>query len=325
MGLFFHIFWTSVVPILALVAVGFILDKKFNLDLRSLSKLNFFILLPAYVFRSLYTANLTLESVGISVCAFIILFSNSYMALGVSKLLGYDRKKTQIVRNATMFNNGGNIGIAIATFVFSNEPYIVNGQTPYLDAAIVGVIATFIIQTIFCNTLGFYQAGTGLLTRHDALKLVFHMPVLYAAPAALLARLIPYDLTTLVLWSPLHIFANAFVGMAMITLGVQMSRTPYNILKKDVLVTTSLRLIGGPILAAFVMLLYIVLYEPVNPISAQAVIITYSVPSAVNTALIAFEMKNNPELATQIVMSTTLLSAVTMPLAILFAYYMFPV
>lgn len=154
------------------------------------------------------------------------------MALGVSKLLGYDRKKTQIVRNATMFNNGGNIGIAIATFVFSNEPYIVNGQTPYLDAAIVGVIATFIIQTIFCNTLGFYQAGTGLLTRHDALKLVFHMPVLYAAPAALLARLIPYDLTTLVLWSPLHIFANAFVGMAMITLGVQMSRTPYNFLKK---------------------------------------------------------------------------------------------
>ena len=107
MGLFLHIFWTSVVPILALVAVGFILDKKFNLDLRSLSKLNFFILLPAYVFRSLYTAHLTLESVGISVCAFIILFSNSYMALGVSKFMGYDRKKAQIVRNATMFNNGG--------------------------------------------------------------------------------------------------------------------------------------------------------------------------------------------------------------------------
>jgi len=41
--------------------------------------------------------------------------------------------------------------------------------------------------------------------------------------------------------------------------------------------------------------------------------------------LIAFEMNNNPELSTQIVMSTTLLSAVTMPLAILFAYYMFPV
>lgn len=325
MSLFLHIFWTSVVPILVLVAVGFILDKNFNLDLRSLSKLNFFILLPAYVFRSLYTAHLTTESIGISVCAFIILFSNSFMALGVSKFFGYDRKKTQIVRNATMFNNGGNIGVAIATFVFSNMPYIVDGQTPYLEAGIVAVIATFIIQTIFCNTLGFYQAGSGLLTRHDALKLVFHMPVLYAAPAALLARLIPYDLASLVLWSPLNIFASAFVGMAMITLGVQMSRTPYNFFKKDVMITTSLRLIGGPILACIVMLLYIVLYKPVDPIAAQAIIITYSVPSAVNTALIAFEMKNNPEFATQVVMSTTLLSAITMPLAILFAYYTFPI
>jgi len=313
------------VPILALVLVGFILDKNFKLDLRSLSKLNFFILLPAYVFRSLYTAHLTAESIGISVCAFIILFSNSFMALGVSKFFGYDRKKTQIVRNATMFNNGGNIGVAIATFVFSNMPYIVDGQTPYLEAGIVAVIATFIIQTIFCNTLGFYQAGSGLLTRHDALKLVFHMPVLYAAPAALLARLIPYDLTTLVLWSPLNIFASAFVGMAMITLGVQMSRTPYNFFKKDVMVTTALRLIGGPILACVVMLLYILLYQPVDPIAAQAIIITYSVPSAVNTALIAFEMKNNPEFATQVVMSTTLLSAITMPIAILFAYYTFPI
>ncbi|WP_251441487.1 AEC family transporter [Veillonella intestinalis] len=325
MSLFLHIFWTSVVPILALVLVGFILDKNFKLDLRSLSKLNFFILLPAYVFRSLYTAHLTAESIGISVCAFIILFSNSFMALGVSKFFGYDRKKTQIVRNATMFNNGGNIGVAIATFVFSNMPYIVDGQTPYLEAGIVAVIATFIIQTIFCNTLGFYQAGSGLLTRHDALKLVFHMPVLYAAPAALLARLIPYDLTTLVLWSPLNIFASAFVGMAMITLGVQMSRTPYNFFKKDVMVTTALRLIGGPILACVVMLLYILLYQPVDPIAAQAIIITYSVPSAVNTALIAFEMKNNPEFATQVVMSTTLLSAITMPIAILFAYYTFPI
>lgn len=325
MSLFLHIFWTSVVPILALVLVGFILDKNFKLDLRSLSKLNFFILLPAYVFRSLYTAHLTAESIGISVCAFIILFSNSFMALGVSKSFGYDRKKTQIVRNATMFNNGGNIGVAIATFVFSNMPYIVDGQTPYLEAGIVAVIATFIIQTIFCNTLGFYQAGSGLLTRHDALKLVFHMPVLYAAPAALLARLIPYDLTTLVLWSPLNIFASAFVGMAMITLGVQMSRTPYNFFKKDVMVTTALRLIGGPILACVVMLLYILLYQPVDPIAAQAIIITYSVPSAVNTALIAFEMKNNPEFATQVVMSTTLLSAITMPIAILFAYYTFPI
>lgn len=325
MELFIHIFWTSVMPILIMVFAGFILDKLFTLDLRTLSKLNFFILLPTYVFTQIYTAHLTTESIEIFFCALLILISNSYVGVGVSKLLGYDLKKTQIIRNATMFNNGGNIGIAIATFVFSNVPYIVNGKTPYVEVGIVAIIASFIIQTISCNTLGFYQAGVGVLTKRDALRMVFHMPVLYVAPAAVLARWIPYDLTTLMVWSPLSIFSHAFVGMAMMTLGVQMSRTPLNFIKKDVMVATALRLIGGPIIAATLMLLLITLYSPVHPISAQAIIISYSVPSAVNTALIAFEMKNHPELATQIVMATTLFSAVTMPLAILFAYYLFPV
>ena len=45
-----------------------------------------------------------------------------------------------------------------------------------------------------------------------------------------------------------------------------------------------------------------------HPIAAQTIIITYSVPTAINMSLIAIEMKNNPEYATQIVMGTTILS-----------------
>ena len=65
-------------------------------------------------------------------------------------------------------------------------------------------------------------------------------------------------------------------------------------------------------------------YGPMHPIAAQTRVITYSVPTAINMALIAIEMKNNPEYATQIVMGTTILSAVTMPLFITIAYYLFP-
>ncbi len=324
MELALHIFWTSIMPILIMVAVGFMLDRKFQLDLRSLSKLNFYILLPTYAFASLYTAHLDHESIEISLCAFLILFSNGFMATAVSKFLGYDHKKTMIIKNGTMFNNGGNIGIAIASFVFSNHPYIINGQTPYLQAGIVAIIATFVVQTIFCNTLGFYQAGTGNMTRRDALRMVFRMPMLYVVPAAILAKLIPVDFTTFMFWSPLTIISHAFVGMAIITLGVQLNRTPYNFFKFDVMVGTALRLIGGPIVAAVFLLIFMHIYGPISPIAAQAVTITYSVPTALNTALIAFEMKNNPELATQIVMATTVLSAITLPIAIIFAYNMFP-
>ena len=49
-----HIFMNSMVPILVLIGVGFVLDRKFKLDLYTLSKLNFYILLPTFIFRAMY-------------------------------------------------------------------------------------------------------------------------------------------------------------------------------------------------------------------------------------------------------------------------------
>ena len=44
-----HIFMNSMVPIFMLIGVGFILDRKFKLDLYTLSKLNF-----SYYYQPLY-------------------------------------------------------------------------------------------------------------------------------------------------------------------------------------------------------------------------------------------------------------------------------
>ena len=150
------------------------------------------------------------------------------------------------------------------------------------------------------------------------------MPMVYAIPLALLCHLLPFDLHGLFFFAPLNIFANAFVGVAMIALGVQINRTPLNFFKMDVMLATTLRLVVSPLLAAGITILFIMFYGPMHPIAAQTIIITYSVPTAINMSLIAIEMKNNPEYATQIVMGTTILSAITMPLFITIAYYLFP-
>ena len=66
-----HIFMNSMIPILILIGVGFILDRKFKLDLYTLSKLNFYILLPTFIFRAMYEAKLnsgTLEIVFVAFC-----------------------------------------------------------------------------------------------------------------------------------------------------------------------------------------------------------------------------------------------------------------
>ncbi len=271
-----HIFMNSMIPILILIGVGFILDRKFKLDLYTLSKLNFYILLPTFIFRAMYEAKLNSGTLEIVFVAFCVLILNSILA------------------------------------------------TPYANLGLVSVVSIMIIQTISSNTYGFYQAGAGRLSPRDALKVVFHMPMVYAIPMSLLCQLLPFDLHGLFFFAPLNIFANAFVGVAMIALGVQINRTPLNFFKLDVMLATTLRLVISPIIAAAMTILFIKFYGPMHPIAAQTIIITYSVPTAINMSLIAIEMKNNPEYATQIVMGTTILSAVTMPLFITIAYYLFP-
>lgn len=319
-----HIFMNSMMPIFMLIGLGIVLDRKFKLDLYTLSKLNFYILLPSFVFRALYEAQFGWDSLEIVLCAITVLFLNYLMAGIVGKSANYDQPKTATLKNVVMFNNCGNMGVALATFVFTNVPYIIDGQTPYASLGLLSVVSIMVIQTITSNTFGFYQAGVGRLTKRDALSVVLYMPMIYAVPISLLLKLAPFDLHHFFAYAPLSIFANAFVGVAMLALGVQINRTPLNFWKKDVLLASSLRLVASPLLAAAVVIIFIHVYGPFHPIAAQTIVLTYSVPSAINMALIAIEMKNNPEYATQCVMATTVLSAVTMPLFITLAYFLFP-
>lgn len=322
--LFWHIIETSIVPIFLLLLGGLLMDRLFNLDIRTLSKLNFYILLPSYIFQALYTAHFDASSWHITLCGVIVLFLGSLSASVTARMAKFNPAKTEIFRNSIMFNNGGNIGLAIVTFVYSNDPFIINGQIPYLSQAVVAVVALVVIQNISANTLGFYQAGVGKYTLRDSLSLIFHMPSVYIVPSALLLRFLPMDLTTMPFWPTLNYFSMAFVGVAMLTLGAQINRTPFNFFKKDVMLATFMRLIIGPTLAFIAVMTFGLVYVPLPAIAAQTVIITYAVPTAINTSLIALEMKNHPELATQIVIATTFFSAFTMPLFIMLVYYMFP-
>jgi hypothetical protein len=78
-------------------------------------------------------------------------------------------------------------------------------------------------------------------------------------------------------------------------------------LRADVFLSSALRLVGGPIAA-----LIIIWFMRFDGIVAQAFLISSSVPTAVNTALIAIECKTNPEFASQTVMVSTVISAITL-------------
>jgi predicted permease len=219
-----------------------------------------------------------------------------------------------------MFNNSGNIGVSLITLVFSGAPYVIGGKTPYLGAAMAVQIIVLVFQNITANTLGIYYASRASASLKASIIKILSMPSIYAIPAAFLLKYLKVDVTNTPVWPALVYVKDGMVPVVLLTLGIQLSKTRFDIRNINVSISVTIRLIVGPMLA--VLLIFLMGFKG---IIAQTLLISYSVPTAVNTALIAIECNNNEDFAAQAVMVSTIFSAVTLTFVIFAARILYPV
>lgn len=319
MSIFFHILSHNIIPIFLLISLGFLLSKKFDLHIFSLSKLMFYLFVPPFIFVNLYTTELKLNMLSVLLCGVLLLITNDMIARIVAKIRKYDVGITNAFKNSIMFNNSGNIGVSLITLIFGSAPFVIDGKTPYLNEAITAQIMILVLQNISVNTLGFYNAGRANSSMKDSIKTILRMPAIYVIPLALIFKSMQIDITTTPVWPTLEYLKNGLVPMALITLGVQLSKTNFDFKNVDIHISVFIKLIISPLLA----LVYIHLLG-LNGVVAQTVFIAYAVPTAVNTALIAVECDSCSDFASQAVMLSTLFSAITLTLAIFAAQFLFP-
>ena len=234
MDVFIFILLNNIVPIFAIVALGFFISKKFDLNVHTLSKLVFYIFAPSFIFVYIYNAEIYLEMVKVIIIAVIILGLNMLLAAFVSKIKNYNVGMKNAFANSIMFYNSANIGIPLITLVFSSEPFIVNGQTPYLNTAIAAQLMVLMVQNLSTNTIGFINAGRAHGRLKDSIIKTMKMPIVYVIIFAFIMKLLPYDLTKFPLWHSVNYTANALVAVNLIALGVQLSKTRFALDNKDV-------------------------------------------------------------------------------------------
>lgn len=309
-----HIFITTITPILIMVMAGYIMDRKFNFNLDTLSCLNFYIISPAFQFTNLYESKYSWESVDILVVTVLATVAIGLGSWGIERFFKMTPRKAGIIRNAILFNNCGNIGIPLVTFIYTNSPYLdAQGLPTFLQAAITVQIVILIFQNILTNSLGFYYAGQGQMAPKDAVIMVLKMPIIYCCFLGIALNLADVELHGLFIWNVVKIFSDALVMIALFTLGVQLARTPFDFFNRDVLVGSVGRLVMAPILTYVCIYLYNVFVHPLGDVANQVMFIGAAVPSGVTTALIAAALKNNADYATQLVVATTLFSSLTLP------------
>lgn len=320
MSLIFYILSHNILPLFALIGVGILLNKKFHLDINTLTKINFYLFVPAFTFVNLYETKIAIDALKAMVIAVLILLINALISFFLAKVRHYDQGMRNAFQNSIMFYNSGNFGVPLITLVFSTGMYAVGGDNPYLNIALTTQIMVLVVQNVAVNTLGFYNAASSNIHWKKAVINVLKMPTIYSIALAFILKAVPYDMTQLWIWPALTYAKNGLISIALLTLGVQLSLTKFDFKSKKVYLAVFCRLIIGPAVAFGLVKLF-----GVEGVMAQALIISSAVPTAVNTALIAVECKNYPDYASQVVLVSTLMCSVTLVAVIYAAARLFPI
>jgi predicted permease len=286
-----------------LIAAGFILQKKFTFDVKVLSKLLFNLYIPVLVFVQLLEIEVSINVFG-KTLMFLVIFSLLIylLAFFYVKLKRVKASEGATIINATLFYNIANYGIPLVLLVYPNDPLAFSIQ-----------IVVVLMQTILIFTVGVIIVNAGKKSIKALLMTIARIPVIYAIVLSLLFRALNLPLPNFI-YTPLTYISSGYVAIALVTLGVQLGNISWRLHKmKDVFVVNIFRLVLSPAIAFILVLLF-----NLEGTVAQVLIISSAAPTAVNSAMLAIEYENSPETASQIVLTSTLLSAFTIPMVILF-------
>lgn len=282
------------------MAVGYILQKRFNMDLSTLSKLNIYFVVPAFIFVKLYSTEISFSLFGYVLIFFILLVFILYLiSIIVAKFLRLDQGKKTTFSNSIIFFNSGNYGVPVNDLVFKSDPFA---------ASIQVIVLT--LQNVFTFSYGIFSLQSVEKGKWNALLGYFKMPVLYAMLAGVILNAFQVEIPSFI-WISSNYIADAMIALALLTLGAQVSRIKFKSGLSSVYSSIVIRLIIGPIVALFIIWVF-----QVEGVIAQALFIASSMPTSVNSAVIAQEYKNHPEFAAQVVLFSTIISAITVSLVI---------
>lgn len=297
-----YIFINILSPIFIQIGLGYLIRKKFELSVQTLTKVQMYILIPGLLFYNIYTSNVSgseiLTMFGFTAAVFFILMA---LAWAVSRIMGLKRAKEKAFINSVILRNQGNFGIPLIALAFAG---------PSGDYAMSLHMMVLLATNILLNTFGLYNASSGAYTAKEALKNIFRLPMLYVIALAFLLKGLGIGMPDFVM-STTKLLSNGMVAVALITLGVQLASTKVNFRDISIYLSNILRLVISPLVAWLLTLLL-----GIEGVAAQVLILGAAAPSAVNSVLMAVEFKGDATYASETVFTSTLLSSVTVAVVV---------
>ena len=294
------IFAADILPILLIAGAGFLLARTVGAQVKTLTNVAFYALIPCLVFHMLVTSTVGGAQLGMMVLlAVIVTVVMAIVGFVLARLLRLDRATSSAFLLVVMFSNGGNYGLPVVAFAFGSE-------------ALAYATVFFLTGAVLAMTLGGFVAAAGRRSPTAALRGVLKMPVLYGALAALIVMGLGLTVPPPIM-RPVSLLRDAALPLMILILGMQLERA--SIPKRWGVVATA---VGTSLLLSPVIALALTSAFGVTGAARQAVVLLSSMPVAVTTTILAIEYDIEPDMVTGAVFVSTLLSPFT--LAPLIAY-----
>lgn len=293
------IFFNILAPVLLLVVLGYMFGPRLQLEARTLSRFAYFILTPAFIIDVLSTADiqasLALQMVGYSIVVQLLCAAIGFI---VAQLL---RRSTQVTAAYVIiasFPNVGNFGLPIIDFALESE-----------QARVYATIYFLVMLTV-SFLVGIIAANWGRSGSLRSVVAVIKTPAIIALPPALLFNWMQISLPPLAA-RPVELLAGALIPTMLVALGVQLAQTGIPRPNVDIISSSAVRLIGGPVLA-----LLLAIPFGLEGIARATAVLQASMPTAVLASIIALENELAPQFVIAAVLFSTLASVLTLTVVV---------
>ena len=294
------LFINIILPVFLIILSGYMLERKFGLDFRTLTNTSLYLFSPALVFSALMKQEIRL-ALALDLLLFMILYTLLLLAIAVAigRLLRLPADSRAALSLSTVCMNVGNFGLPLSWFAFG-------------DAGLEVSVLTFVIFNIPLSTLAIVLAQGAGAPLGEAVRNALRIPIFHALLLALLFKALAVVPPAFLL-RPVELLGQAAIPLMLVLLGMQLARTRLVALPGFLALSTGMRLLLAPAVAWLLTLLL-----GIEGMTRAVLILQTSTPAAVLPLLYALRFGTRPDLVAGAIFVTTLLSAATLTVLLYF-------
>jgi predicted permease len=280
-------FVQTVIPIFSIILVGYGIGKLKKVEVQPFIDLIVYIAGPCLIFASISRSTINLTDftllAGAALAIILIMMFTSFLVLKLTK-----SDKTGLYL-PLVFGNTSYLGYPVALFAF--------GMAGLSRAVVFDMI----------NSLVIFSLGIYIVNRKNELCEAFKTPLLYAVIVGLMVNLFHVPVPD-VLFTPVEMIGMITIPLALLVLGYKLTEIKISAAKIAFLAAL-FKICGG-----FAIALTIIQLLSIEGLVRDIILLQAAMPSAVMSMILAAKYNRDASLVASVVLITTVLSMVSIPL-----------